>query len=270
MFTFSAIDGFCNVRRAFRSGALRVACFAIRRAPVLMLALLVFPALALAQSSTPPPAQTHQNGDMPSLTGFWALRFDSLNVPKASLLPGITVKEIEAHQEQDRHTIRWCQYVGMPYMMESQAPLDILQGKTQIVIVSETPSAVRHIYTDRNSHPDPLTFDAVRNGNSIGHWEGDTLLVDTTGFNDQGYTTLPGGGFRTPTSHLKERYRLVEDGKGLEVTFTWEDPKVFAKPHTYAFRYYRVPRGYNAGEDFCDSNDQERSQFLTQPPLAVK
>lgn len=270
MFTFSAIDGFCNVRRAFRSGALRVACFAIRRAPVLMLALLVFPALALAQSSTPPPAQTQQNGDMPSLTGFWALRFDSLNVPKASLLPGITAKEIEAHQEQDRHTIRWCQYVGMPYMMESQAPLDILQGKTQIVIVSETPSAVRHIYTDRNSHPDPLTFDAVRNGNSIGHWEGDTLLVDTTGFNDQGYTTLPGGGFRTPTSHLKERYRLVEDGKGLEVTFTWEDPKVFAKPHTYAFRYYRVPRGYNAGEDFCDSNDQERSQFLTQPPLAVK
>ncbi|HKQ85623.1 MAG TPA: hypothetical protein VJS43_02515, partial [Candidatus Acidoferrales bacterium] len=144
------------------------------------------------------------------------------------------------------------------------------QGQTQIVIVSETPSAVRHIYTDRKSHPDPLTFDTVRNGNSIGHWEGDTLIVDTTGFNDEGYTSLPGGGFRTPTSHLKERYQLVEGGKELEVTFTWDDAKVFAKPHTYAFRYYRVPRGYNAGESFCDSNDQERGQFLTQSPMPVK
>ena len=248
----------------------RVASSAMRLSVITTLALLIFPAFVFAQSSASPPAKTQSNHETPNLTGFWALRFDSLNVPKAPLLPGITQKIIDAHYQTDMHTVRWCQYVGMPYMMESQAPLDILQGKTQIVIVSETPSAVRHIYTDRNSHPDPLTFDAVRNGNSIGHWEGDTLLVDTTGFNDQGYTTLPGGGFRTPTSHLKERYRLVEDGKELEVTFTWEDPKVFAKPHTYAFRYYRVPRGYNAGEDFCDSNDQERSQFLTQPPLAVK
>jgi len=225
---------------------------------------------ASAQSSQPAMKGAKSGAETPSLTGFWVLRFDSLNAPRASLLPSITQKEIDAHRASDMYTVRWCQYVGMPYMMESQAPLDILQGKTQIVIVSETPSAVRHIYTDRNSHPDPLTFDAVRNGNSIAHWEGDALIVDTIGFSDEGYTTLPGGGFRTPTSHLKERYQLVEDGKELEVTFTWEDPKVFAKPHTYAFRYYRVPRGHNAGEDFCDSNDQERGQFLTQSPVAVK
>ncbi len=248
----------------------RLASFAIRLTSILIAALMIFPVLSVAQSAAPasPPAQS--NEAPPNLTGFWALRFDSLNVPKAALLPSVTAKQIEAHQQQDLHTIRWCQYVGMPYMMESQAPLDILQGDWQIVIVSETPSAVRHIYTDRNSHPDPLTFDTVRNGNSIGHWEGDTLIVDTIGFNDEGYTSLPGGGFRTPTSHLKERYHLVEGGKQLEVTFTWEDPKVFEKPHTYAFRYYRVPRGYNAGEDFCDSNDRERGQFLTQPPIPVK
>lgn len=248
----------------------RFALSAERPLSIFIFALLIFPVSAVAQSEAPPPAQAQANDSTPNLTGFWTLRFDSQNVPKASLLPGITAKEIEAHQQQDLHTIRWCQYVGMPYMMESQAPLDILQGKTQIVIVSETPSAVRHIYTDRNSHPDPLTFDTVRNGNSIGHWQGDTLIVDTIGFNNEGYTSLPGGGFRTATSHLKERYHLAEGGKELEVTFTWEDPKVFAKPHTYAFRYYRVPRGYNAGESFCDSNDQERGQFLTQPPVAVK
>lgn len=236
---------------------------------VLIMGTLTLPILVRAQSSTPPSAG-QSNSETSNLTGFWALRFDSENIPKASLLPGITAKEIEAHRQKDLHTIRWCQYVGMPFLMESHGPLDILQGSTQIVIVSETPSAVRHIYTDRTSHPDMTTFDPGRNGNSIAHWDGDTLIVDTVGFNDQGYTTLPGGGFRTPTSHLKERYRLVQDGKQLEVTFTWDDPKVFAKPHTYSYRYYRVPRSYNAEEDFCDSNDQDRAEFLANVPAAVK
>jgi hypothetical protein len=232
--------------------------------------LLMSSRVAQAQESATATKGDTSDAQPSDLTGFWALRFDSQNIPKASLLPGITQKDIDSHQRTDLHTIRWCQYVGMPYMMESEAPLDILQGKTQIVIVSETPSAVRHIYTDRTSHPDPLTFDTVRNGNSIGYWDGDALIVDTTGFSDQGYTSLPGGGFRTPTSHLRERYQLVQGGKELQVTFTWEDPKIFAKPHTYAYRYYRVPRSYNAEEDFCDSNDQDRGHFLTDPPVPVK
>lgn len=205
-----------------------------------------------------------------NITGFWALRFDSRNVPKASLLPSVTQKEIEKHESGDMHAIRWCQYEGMPYLLESPAPLDILQGTTQIVVISETPSAVRHIYTDRTTRPNSDTFDSTRNGFSIGKWEGDTLIVETEGFSGNGYTSIPGGGFRTETSHLAERYHLVDGGKELEVTFTWTDPKVFAKPHTYAFRYFRVPRGFNAAESFCDSNDQERAEFLTKPPLPVK
>lgn len=205
-----------------------------------------------------------------NLTGFWALRFDSRNVPKASLLPSVTQKQIEEHESGDQHAIRWCQYEGMPYLMESVAPLDILQGDTQIVVIPETPSAVRHIYTDRTTRPNPDTFDSTRNGFSIGKWDGDSLIVETEGFNGEGHTGIPGGGFRTETSHLAERYQLVDGGRELEVTFTWTDPKVFAKPHTYAFRYYRVPRGFNAGESFCDSNDQERAEFLSKPPLPVK
>lgn len=48
------------------------------------------------------------------------------------------------------------------------------------------------------------------------------------------------------------------------MTFTWRDPTVYAKPHTYAFRYMRLPRSYNAGEVFC--NDRERSNFLSTLP----
>lgn len=206
----------------------------------------------------------------PGLTGFWALRFDSRNLPDASLLPSITAKQIAAHKQADAHAVRWCLYQGTPAMMDSGQPIDILQGGSQIAIASEAPSAARHIYTDRTTRPDPKIFDETPDGFSLGHWEGDTLKVETEGFSNTGYTGIPGGGFRTKTSHLSESYHLVDGGKELEVTFTWTDPKMFAKPHTYAFRYYRVPRGYNAGESFCDSNDHERADFLSNPPVPVK
>ena len=227
-------------------------------------AFLFMSGTAGAQNSAPASNGAH------NITGFWFLRFDSRNVPKAALLPSVTPKMIAAHEAEDAHAIRWCQYEGMPYVMESSTPLDVLEGKTQIVIASETPSGARHIYIDRTARPDPSTFDPTRIGFSIGHWDGDALIVETKGFNDDGHTAIPGGGFRTHTSVLMERYQLVDDGKELEVTFTWTDPKVFAAPHTYAFRYYRAPREYNAGEFFCDSNDQERANFLTKPPLQVK
>jgi len=69
---------------------------------------------------------------------------------------------------------------------------------------------------------------------------------------------------RTPDSHLTERYRLMDGGQRLSVTFTWDDPSVFQKPHTYEFRYYKIrqmsePRVYN-----CNPNDAERATFLLE------
>jgi hypothetical protein len=234
-----------------------------------LLGLLVCVVVASAAAQEPPAAAQSTNARA-GLTGFWALRFDSRNVPAAQLTQGVTAAQITAHRRADQHVIRWCQAVGMPLLMQSTAPLDIVQGTTQIAITSEMPSAARHIYLDRKSPPGADTLDPAANGFSIGHWDGQTLLVHTIGFSDVGYTSLPGGGFRTSSSELTERYQLVEHGRELEVTFTWTDPKVFQQPHTYAFRYYRVPRGFNAGESFCDSNDQERAAFLTRPPEPVQ
>ena len=136
----------------------------------------------------------------------------------------------------------------------------------EVAIASEAVSAARHIYTDGRGHPDVATYDAQSNGHSIGHWEGDALVVDTVGFSEQGVTRIPGGGFRTENSHLTERYRLLDGGNELSVIFSWEDPKVFAKPHTYEFRYYRAPAGTYAREYFCDASNAERAKFLSEPP----
>jgi hypothetical protein len=209
-------------------------------------------------------AQTNTPG--PDLSGFWELRFDSKNIPQASLASKVTPKDIEAHREKDQMAIRWCNFLGVPRVME-ESPLDIRQGRIETVIVAQAVSTARHIYTDGRGHVNADVFDPTTNGDSIGRWEGDTFVVDTVGFApDRGITSIPGGGYKTDDSHLTERYRLLNGGKQLSVTFTFEDPNVFAKPHTYEFRYYRAPKGTNAHNWSCDPFDESRAKFLIESP----
>jgi hypothetical protein len=203
------------------------------------------------------------------LTGFWALRFDSRNVPSARLEAGIGSKQKAENDPRDQHIIRWCLPLGMPHMMDSSGPIGIVQGGGEIAIRSEAPSAARHIYLHRSSPPGADVYEPTSNGFSIGQWDGHALIVETSGFNDKGYSAIPGGGFVTGSSHLMERYELLDHGRQLQVTFTWTDPHVFAAAHTYAYRYYRTPSQFNASEVLCDSHDASRAGFLTKSPTAV-
>jgi hypothetical protein len=203
----------------------------------------------------------------PNVSGFWELRFDSRNVPPALLTSAAAGEDRDVQFKLDMKALRWCHFLGVPYVMEGSA-IDIVQNRNgkEIVIASSLRSPARHIYTDGRGHVNPDTFDPVSNGHSIGKWDGETLLVDTVGFSTEGLTEIPGGGRRTPDSHLVERYRLMEGGKRLSVVFTWEDTKQFAKPHTYEFRYYKSPKGTEARELDCSASDEGRAKFLTEPP----
>jgi hypothetical protein len=167
----------------------------------------------------------------------------------------------------DTHAIRWCYNFGVPFLM-GVTPLDVIQNTSgkEIAITFPYRGPSRHLYTDGRKHVNPDVFDPSSSGDSVGRWEGNTLIVDTIGFSDEGVIGIPGGGYRTPTSHLVERYRLLKNGQQLSVTFTWEDPKVFSKPHTYEFRYYRAPKGTEAREFDCNASDEERAKFLTGTP----
>jgi hypothetical protein len=203
----------------------------------------------------------------PNLSGFWELHFDSKNVPPAPLRPDIAAEDKTTQYKRDMAEIRWCHFMGVPYSMEG-SPIDIVQnlnGK-EVIITSSLRTPARHIYTDGRSHVNPDIFDPVSNGHSIGHWEGDTLVVDTIGFSNEGLTAIPGGGHRTTDSHLVERFRLLEGGNQLSVISTWEDTKMFTKPHTYEFRYYRSPKGMEAREFDCNANDEQRAKFLLGIP----
>ena len=95
---------------------------------------------------------------------------------------------------------------------------------------------VRRIYLDvpHSANPKPSWY-----GESVGHYEGDTLVVDTIGLNDKTFVD----NYRTPHTeklHVVERWRLIDGGKTLEVNVTVEDPDTFNEPWSAIQRYRRV------------------------------
>ena len=211
-----------------------------------------------------------ENTTNQDISGFWELNFDSRQVPRASLLPSVTRAKIDAHAKGDAYARRWCNLLGVPFVMDPGRPLDIRQGATAVIIVPENASAPRYLYTNRAAHISEDILDPSTNGDSVAHWEGSTLVVDTIGFHGQhGITAIPGGGYRTEKSRLVERYRLLKDGALLSVTFTWTDPTVFRVPHSYEYLYHRLPATYEPRQWLpCDPYGEERAKFLDPPRIA--
>ena len=208
----------------------------------------------------------------PDISGYWELRFDSANIPKARLKPSVTPVKIAAQAKKDAHAMRWCNWLGASFMMGDYRPLDIRQGRREVAIIFEMQNAVaRHLYLNRREHIDPETFDKSTNGDSTARWDRDVLIVETIGFaDDRGVTAIPGGGFRTSTSKLVERFRLLPGGQILSVVSTWTDPNMFLTPHTYERRYYRAPREYEGRRIACAPGDvEERTRYMTEPPLVL-
>ena len=117
-----------------------------------------------------------------------------------------------------------CWELGVPNFNEVPQPLYFIQTPDEIVMYIG--HRVRHIYMNV-PHSKNLTPSWY--GESVGRYEGDTLVVDTIGQNDK---TLVDG-YRTPHTtkiHVVERYRVINGGKGLDTRFTVEDPDTFYQP----------------------------------------
>ena len=228
----------------------------LHRIVLIASALVITGAATAAQTGPPSPRD---------ISGFWALFSDGKKVPPAKLLPRVTKAMLDLHARQDVHAIRWCNPIGLPMIMDSGA-IDIRQGPTAIFMAPESSLVPRYVYLNRQ-HVSADIYDPSTSGDSVASWEGDTLVVDTIGFHPtHGVTSIPGGGFRTDKTHLVERYRLLQNGEVLSVQFTWTDPTVFSAPHTYEFRYRRLPATYEPVSTWpCDPYDQTRAEFLGDP-----
>jgi hypothetical protein len=143
-----------------------------------------------------------------------------------------------------------CVPYGVPTMMSvALYPVEILQSRRQITIISEAFSEVRRVYLDR---PQEKIEDVAPGyyGRSVGHWEGDTLVVDTVGIKTtvRGYAGMP----HSEQMRITERFRLVAPDY-LHDQITIEDPVVLEKPVTYTLAYKRMPN-YEMVEFVCDNN----------------
>lgn len=146
-----------------------------------------------------------------------------------------------------------CFLPGVPRITTMPMPFEIMQKPGRVVILYEAFHAFRIIPTTGGKHPDDL--DPTYMGDSVAHWEGDTLAVDVTGFNDK--TWLDGRGhFHSEQLHVVERYRRTpEDTIALDVTM--EDPKVMTGPWTMHMTLRHPPRADRVMEYECLENNQD-------------
>jgi hypothetical protein len=209
------------------------------------------------------------------LSGYWELPpdgRDGRNIPVAALAPTVTKQKLAAVAAHDAKGYRWCYNLGVPNLMLLTRPFDIRISAGYMVIIPEyTAAQNRWVYLNRDKHIPAEEYEAGVNGDSIGHWDGNTLVVETTLFHpENGILGIPGGGFRTPESKLVERFRLLNNGQVLQVVSTWTDAKVFRTPHTYELRYMRLPRGYEPRPNaVCDPYNDERAQLFAGPPKST-
>ena len=130
-------------------------------------------------------------------------------------------------------------------------PYKIVQTPKLVVLLSEgNTHSYRRFFLDGRAHNldlDPNSW----TGDSIAHWEGDALVVDTIGFNDKAWLDDTGKP-HSDELHVIERYRRPDTGR-LEIQYTIEDPKALTKP--FSFTRILVPAGREIQERFCtDTN----------------
>ena len=119
-----------------------------------------------------------------------------------------------------------CWQPGIPTLNLSPGRTYFLQTPKVVYIIWQRDQIVRHVYLNQQHSANPKPS---WNGESIGHYEGDTLVVDTIGQTTKSFVDL----YRTPHSdklHVVERFRMIEGGKKLQVEFTIDDPASFVKP----------------------------------------
>jgi len=131
-----------------------------------------------------------------------------------------------------------CEPAGMPgYDTYGFQPIFFLQEPKKVTMVFTGDQQVRHVYLDVPHSPSlkPSWY-----GESIGHYEGDTLVIDTIGLNTKAFID----NYRTPHTeklHVVERWRIIEADSILEVRFTVDDPDTYNQPWSAIQRFRRVP-----------------------------
>ncbi len=245
------------------------------RKPLIVAIALMLPHALAAQppsrAAAPSAADWAALARLPDFTGVWELSFGAPPARGAapaaagrgaapagrgrgaapSLTPEYAARKqaFDAHPPEDNESAN-CLPPGMPGIMGQPYPMEFLLTPGQVTIVIEAYSQVRHIYTD--GRPLPADPDAKFHGTSVGHWDGDTLVVDTVGFSP--LTQIERGVPHGERMRIRERFRLTDaDTMSIETTVT--DPDALAAPFT-SVRTLKRHRNWTIAEYICEENNR--------------
>jgi hypothetical protein len=152
------------------------------------------------------------------------------------------------------HCLPW----PVPAITAVPVPFQILQTSSSIVILYEVQTMWRQIYLDGrvlSEKPNPTWL-----GYSKGNWDGDTLVVDTRGFNDRSW--LDGLGHpHSEDMRVIERFRRLDFGH-MEIEFTIDDPKTYSKAWTNKMPVELMPPDTQFYEDVCQENEKDTAHLV--------
>jgi hypothetical protein len=226
-------------------------------------------AVALAFSSVKIPETTQQPGSVtpaatsaPDLSGVWIVRDFLVSInpkedppfqPWAQAAYKARLRDLAKSQADPDTPAEHCDTPpGLPRVMLWPLPWEIVQARDRVVMIYEYESLVRQIFTDGRKHPSDL--DPTYMGHSIGRYEGDTLVVDTIGFNDKTWLDLAGHLPHTEAFHLVERMRRTAHDT-LEIDYTIDDPKAYTKPWI-AQKIFKLKPDWEIKEYVCAENNE--------------
>ena len=174
----------------------------------------------------------------------------SFTPPYAAKLKAYTDLQ-KAGNAQDNPSAN-CVPPGMPGVMGQPYPMQIMYGPGQVSIQLEAYEQIRHVYTDGRDHPaDP---DLTYNGDSVGHWEGDILVIDSVSFTTDTPLGLSYGMRHSSKMHIVERMHLT-DPDTLVVETTIDDPEALTKPWPSS-RTFKRHRDWTIAEYVCEQNNR--------------
>jgi hypothetical protein len=227
-------------------------------------ALALLPIAAYAANSIP-----RQHDGKPDLSGIWqTTSFADYDLepeggrddapPTVGVIEGGTIPYLPKALEQRQKNFAArltadprlkCFTLGTPRGIYYPEPFQILQRPQDVTVFFEFGHSVRTIHTDGTLHPVD-TDNEFWLGDSRGHWEGDTLVVDVTDFSDETWLDRSGD-FHSHDLHVVERWHLI-DANTLDYHATLEDPAVYSRPWTIDVILYRHrEKNFQLIENYC-------------------
>jgi hypothetical protein len=224
----------------------------------LLIALLAFASAGFAQNKTAYTAPRTVDGK-PDLQGIWMTRnaasFDVSEVAENRQIPYLP-EALEREQKGDRvDPIAHCSMPGVPRITYMPFPIQIMQRPGYVVFLYEYQHDHRIVQTNGRTHLEDIDFYL---GDSVGRWDGETLVIDVTNLNDK--TWLDSARHtHSDQLHVVERYtRLGPDVIAYEATL--EDPKTYSKPWKIAMPLHRITEaGFELREQECMEGDSGRA-----------